>query len=75
VDSPADAEDLLTDDKANKDSATGEIAGPVLLPLRHRPAAAKNQTSVSDDAARKGDAEAMRRRRPARNKLRFAPSR
>jgi hypothetical protein len=66
----------LTDDKANKDSATGEIAGPVFLPLRHRPAAAKNQTSIADDAARKAEAEAARRRRrSARSKLRFAPSR
>jgi len=66
----------LTDDKANKDGATGETSGPVFLPLRHRPAAAKQQTSVSDDAARKGEAEATRRRRrPAGNKLRFAPSR
>jgi hypothetical protein len=65
----------LTDDKANKDSATGEIAGPVFLPLRHRPAAAKPQTSVSEDAARKAEAEATRRRRRAGSKLRFAPSR
>jgi hypothetical protein len=76
VASPADAEDLLTDDKANKDSATGEIAGPVFLPLRHRPTAPKSQTSVAENAARKGEAEAARRRqRPARDKLRFAPSR
>ena len=66
----------MTDDKANKDSATGEISGPVFLPLRHRPAAAKKQTSVFDDAARKGEAEATRRRRrPAGTKLCFTPSR
>jgi hypothetical protein len=66
----------LTDDKAKRDSATGEITGPVFLPLRHRPAAAKNQTSVSVDAARKAEVEAARRRRRlAGDKLRFGPSR
>jgi len=69
---PADTEDRLTDDHANKDATAGEIAGPVFLPLRPRPV----EDAAAETAA--GDAAAVKttgRRRPSGDKLSFAPSR
>jgi hypothetical protein len=67
---------LLTDDHTSKDSATGEIAGPVFLPLRDRPATAGGRTAVSDKTADERRAEAVdRNRRSAGEKLCFRPGR
>jgi hypothetical protein len=65
----------LTDDHANEEATSGEIAGPVFLPLRPRPAALPaNETPVADDATHQGAArEPSRRWRPAGDKLRFGP--
>jgi hypothetical protein len=66
----------LTDDNANTKAKSGEIAGPVFLPLRPRPAALPaSEIPVSDDVTREGGAkETNRRRRPAGDKLRFEPN-
>jgi hypothetical protein len=65
----------LTDDHANKEGKSGEIAGPVFLPLRPRPAALPaNEIPVADDAIREGGAKETNRRRPAGDKLRFKPN-
>jgi hypothetical protein len=66
----------LTDDDANTQATSGEIAGPVFLPLRPRPAALPaNDIHVADDATRDGGArETNRRRRPVGDKLRFEPN-
>ena len=66
----------MTDDSANTEAKSGEIAGPVFLPLRPRPAALPaKEIHVADDATREGGArETTRRRRPAGDKLRFEPN-
>ncbi len=70
----------MSNDPTTRDEATGEIGGPVFLPLRQRPAPALAAVAAEADASVTAQllhspGDAARRRRLPGQRLRFTASR